>query len=156
MQRASVEGRVHQKWIKHPKTSFHDNTCFDVRGPCNVNVHRPSSLSLAPPPGVISTNDSPSFTPLPSFCLCTHLQHIFLFFPHLPYSCPPHLVRYTLLGGIDQTFHHLCPLWSLQHPQPLRLTRILLSPSLIRVHLPALTPLPVPLNRLYPPLDRLA
>ncbi len=52
VKRASVEGSVRQKWIRHPKTSFRDNTCFDVRGPRNVMlpfiVHRRSWPGVSP------------------------------------------------------------------------------------------------------------
>ena len=161
MQRASVEGSVHQKWIQHPKASFHDNTCFDVHGPCNVTVHRSTFIvhrrSSPGRPPVISNNDSSNWIlPLPSppHFVSAHICSIYSYPPHIPqYSCPLNLARYILLGRIDQPFYCLCPLWSLQHPQLLHLTRILLSPSLIRVPLPALSPLPVLLSLPFLPLD---
>ena len=83
-----------------------------------------------------------------------HIRSIYSYSLHiLQHSCPLNLARYTLLRRIDRPFYFLRPLWSLPHPQPLRLTRILLSPSLARVPLLALSP-PLPrLSLLFRLLD---
>src|SRR6266403_878506 len=96
------------------------------------------------------------YPPFPSIShfASAHIRSIYSYSLHiLQHSCPPNLARYTLLGPIDRPFYFLSPLWSLQHPQPLRLTRILLSPSLTRVPLLALSPLPPHLSLPFRPRD---
>lgn len=156
MKRASVEGRVHQKWIQHPKMSFCDNTCFDVHGPCNVTVHCPSS-PFAWPAARYKYHGRPRSTlpPLPSLTLplSTSAAYISIL------STSSNILVSTQSRALHPSRTHrspvyfLCPLWSLQHPQPLRLTRIRLSPSLTRVPLLALSPLPPSHSLPFRPLD---
>lgn len=150
-------GRVHQKWIQNPKMSFCDNTCFDVHGPCNVTVHCPSS-PFAWPAAYYKYHGRPRTVPSLLFRLSPAFVHIRSIYSYslyiLHHSCVHPTSRALHPSRTHRpTVYFLCPLWSLPHPQPLRLTRILLSPSLTRVPLLALSPLPPSLSLPFLPLD---